>query len=124
MAGDSAGVLPPFLGVGVAAALASGLRCGRTVAACLRGDLEADEAVAQYDVWWRSRFRKTARWGGWASALLCRPSVGAGAIRALNTFPTAGRLFYAKTRTDSPSNRNRGVDGSPRSARFTGLGLD
>ena len=102
MAGDSAGVLPPFLGVGVAAALNSGLRCGELVASWLRGELAADEAARQYDGWWRSRFRKTARWGGLASALLCRPALGAGAIRVLNTFPAAGRLFYAKTRTDSP----------------------
>ena len=101
MAGDSAGVLPPFLGIGVAAALASGLRCGETVAGWLRGDLDADEAAARYDAWWRSRFGKTARWGGRASALLCRPAAGAGAIRALHWFPAAGRLFYTKTRTAS-----------------------
>ncbi len=99
MAGDSAGVLPPFLGVGVAAALGSGLRCGETVAAWLRGDRDADEAAARYDKWWRSRFSKTARWGGCASALLCRPAVGAGAIHALRWIPAAGRLFYSKTRT-------------------------
>ena len=99
MAGDSAGVLPPFLGIGVAAALGSGLRCGETVAGWLRGDLDADEAAARYDTWWRSRFGRTARWGGRASALLCRPAAGAGAIRALHWFPAAGRLFYAKTRT-------------------------
>ncbi len=99
MAGDSAGVPPPFLGVGVAAALRSGLRCGETVAAWLSGDLDADEAAARYDKWWRSRFTKTARWGGCASALLCRPAVGAGAIHALQWIPAAGRLFYSKTRT-------------------------
>ena len=99
MAGDSAGVLPPFLGVGVAAALGSGVRCGETVAAWLHGDLDAHEAAARYDAWWQSRLSKTARWGGWASELLCRPAVGAGAIRALQWIPAAGRLFYSKTRT-------------------------
>lgn len=99
MAGDSAGVLPPFLGVGVAAALGSGLRCGETVAAWLRGSLDADQAAAQYDAWWQSRFGTTARWGGWASKLLCQPTVGAAAIGALQWIPAAGRVFYSKTRT-------------------------
>ena len=99
MAGDSAGVLPPFLGVGVAAALGSGLRCGETVAAWLSGDLDADQAAARYDAWWRSHFSKTAHWGGWASELLCRPAIGGMAIGALQWIPAAGRLFYSKTRT-------------------------
>ena len=45
MAGDSAGVMPPFLGIGVAAGLRSGWACGEVIGRWMNGELDFEEGA-------------------------------------------------------------------------------
>ena len=103
MAGDSAGVMPPFLGIGVAAALRSGWACGEVTGRWMRGDMDFEGARGIYETWWRQGFRATQMWGNAASRLLCRRSAGSAVVRALNLFPRLGDLYYRRTRILMPA---------------------
>ena len=107
MAGDSAGVMPPFLGIGVAAALRSGWSCGEVTGRWMRGDLDFQAARGIYETWWRHGFRATQKWGNAASRLLCRRSAGSVVVSALNLFPKLGDLYYRRTRIAMPMVRLR-----------------
>ena len=107
MAGDSAGVMPPFLGIGVAAALRSGWACGEVAGRWMRGDLDFQAARGIYETWWRQGFRATQKWGNVASRLLCRRPAGSAVVRALNLFPKLGDLYYRRTRIAMPMVRLR-----------------
>ena len=103
MAGDSAGVMPPFLGIGVAAALRSGWACGEVTGRWMRGDLDFEAAHGIYETWWRHGIGATQKWGNVASRLLCRRSAGSAVVRALNLFPRLGNLYYRRTRILMPA---------------------
>ena len=103
MAGDSAGVMPPFLGIGVAAALRSGWACGEVTGRWMRGDMDFEGARGIYETWWRQGFRATQMWGNAASRLLCRRSVGSAVVGALNLFPGLGDFYYRRTRILMPA---------------------
>ena len=98
MAGDSAGVMPPFLGIGVAAALRSGSACGEVTGRCVAGELGFQAACGIYETWWRQSFHMSQKWGNVASRMLCRRSVGAAVVNGLNLFPRLGDLYYRRTR--------------------------
>ena len=97
MAGDSAGLPAPFLGLGVAAGIRSAMACAGHVARWLGG---GDFASARrgYELWWRGHFRETQRLGYVVSRLLCRPTLGELSLRLLNRFPQIGEAFYRRSR--------------------------
>jgi flavin-dependent dehydrogenase len=97
MAGDSAGLPAPFLGLGVAAGICSAMACAAHVAGWLGGE---DFAMARrrYEAWWRGHFRQTQRLGYLVSQLLCRPMLGELSLRLLNRFPQIGEAFYRRSR--------------------------
>jgi flavin-dependent dehydrogenase len=97
MAGDSAGLPAPFLGLGVAAGICSAMACADHVAGWLGG---GDFASARrgYEAWWRGHFRQTQRLGYLVSRLLCRPTLGELSLRLLNRFPQIGEAFYRRSR--------------------------
>jgi flavin-dependent dehydrogenase len=103
MAGDSAGVMPPFLGIGVAAALRSGWACGQVMGRWVEGDLEFHAASRIYETWWRHGFQTSQKWGNVASRMLCRRSAGSVVVGALNLFPKLGDLYYRRTRIQIPA---------------------
>lgn len=103
MAGDSAGVMPPFLGIGVAAALRSGWACGEVTGRWIRGELDFDGARGIYETWWRHGFQKSQKWGNVASRLLCRRAAGSAVVGALNLFPGLGDFYYRRTRILMPA---------------------
>ena len=98
MAGDSAGVMPPFLGVGVANAMRSGRVCAELVAGIVRGRQDYRSARQQYESWWQQHCRGLQRWGRLASELLCHPFVGNRAIGVLNRLPSIGKRLYRDSR--------------------------
>ena len=118
MAGDSAGVMPPFLGIGVTAALRSGWACGEVTGRWIRGELDFDGARGIYETWWRHGFQKSQKWGNVASRLLCRRSVGSAVVGALNLFPGLGDFYYRRTRILMPA---LGLRDGPALARGTTL---
>jgi len=103
MAGDSAGVMPPFLGIGVAAALRSGRTCGQVMGRWVEGDLDFQAASGIYETWWRHGFGTSQKWGNVASKMLCRRSAGSALVGALNLFPKLGDLYYRRTRIQIPA---------------------
>ena len=102
MAGDSAGVMPPFLGIGVAAGLRSGWACGEVIGRWTKGEMDFEEARWAYETWWRRGFQTSQKWGNVASRLLCQRAVGSAAVMALNLFPQLGDLYYRRTRILMP----------------------
>ena len=103
MAGDSAGVMPPFLGIGVAAALRSGWTCGQVMGRWVEGDLDFQAASGIYETWGRHGFGTSQKWGNVASRMLCRRAAGSALVGALNLFPKLGDLYYRRTRIQIPA---------------------
>lgn len=101
MVGDSAGVMPPFLGIGIANAVRSATACGGILARVVGGAQGRDDAEREYESWWRRRCRGAQRWGRLASDLLCYPAVGDRAIRLLNRFPRLGERIYRGSRAST-----------------------
>ena len=81
MAGDAAGVLDPFSGEGMAAALASGILAADVVERQLAGELSRDEAARAYEAEWRRRFARRFAWSAAFRRLILHPTIGAVAGR-------------------------------------------
>jgi len=81
MIGDAAGMLDPFSGEGVAAALDSGILAAESVEEALSGRLPLIEAAPEYARRWRDRFRRRFDWSAAFRRLMLRPSAGAFAAR-------------------------------------------
>ena len=99
MVGDSAGVMAPFLGVGVAGAMRSAVVCADLVSQAIKGKQTLRSVQLKYERWWRRHYRANQRWGHLASRLLCHPTVGEIGIELLNQLPAVGALIYRKTRS-------------------------
>lgn len=76
MAGDGAGVIDPFSGEGLAAALASGILAGETVERFLRRELAAEELPRAYSGIWRRRFSRRFQWSARLRLLMLHPTLG------------------------------------------------
>jgi menaquinone-9 beta-reductase len=99
LAGDSAGLTAPFLGLGMLAALCSGVAAADGAAAALAGEGMADAALRNYARWWRRRFGLTQRWSFLASRLLSSSHGAEAAVACLRAAPAVGRLLYAVSRS-------------------------
>jgi flavin-dependent dehydrogenase len=97
MAGDSAGVTAPFLGVGVANALGSALACAAAVGRWLQGESGFEQASREYQRWWQQgvRLRSMSRL---VSSLLCRPATGNTMVALLRAAPWIGEAVYRRSR--------------------------
>ena len=73
MAGDAAGVIDPFLGEGIAAALASGILAGETLERGLSGEIAIPDVPEAYARSWRRRFSARLRWGATLRRLMLHP---------------------------------------------------
>jgi flavin-dependent dehydrogenase len=81
MAGDAAGVIDPFLGEGMAAALASGILAGETIARGLGGEFSIEAAGRVYAQAWRRGFSSRLRWGATLRGFMLHPIAAALAAR-------------------------------------------
>ncbi len=99
MVGDSAGVMAPFLGVGVAGAMRSAVVCADLVSQAMKGKQTLRSAQLNYERWWHRHYHANRKWGHLASRLLCHPTVGEIGIELLNQLPAVGALIYRKTRS-------------------------
>ena len=81
MAGDAAGVLDPFSGEGMSAALASGILAADAVERQVAGELSRDEAARAYEAEWRRRFARRFAWSAAFRRLILHPTIGAVAGR-------------------------------------------
>jgi flavin-dependent dehydrogenase len=62
MVGDSAGVLDPFSGQGIACALSSGILAAQTLETAFAGAVPFDRVARVYAAAWRARFRSRFGW--------------------------------------------------------------
>ena len=99
MVGDSAGVMAPFLGVGVAGAMRSAVVCADLVSQVMKGKRTLQSAQLNYERWWHRHYHANRKWGHLASRLLCHPTVGEIGIELLNQLPAVGAHIYRKTRS-------------------------
>ena len=99
MVGDSAGLMAPFLGVGVAGAMRSAVVCADLVSQAMKGKQTLRSVQLKYERWWRQHYHANQRWGHLASRLLCHPTVGEIGIELLNQLPAVGALIYRQTRS-------------------------
>lgn len=81
MAGDAAGFLDPFSGVGQAAALSSGILAGETVERALSGQVARGDLARAYEDAWRGRFSPRFQWSARLRMLILHPAAGALALR-------------------------------------------
>ena len=81
MAGDAAGVIDPFLGEGLSAALASGVLAGETLASALAGRIRMEDAAGIYALAWKQRLRRRLGWGVALRGLMLHPGAAAFAAR-------------------------------------------
>lgn len=98
MAGDSAGVIAPLAGDGIAMALASGQMAGRYFADYLAGQRPAEEIKIQYAAEWRRNFRARLRLGRLLHSLIFEPRYVSLALRVINAIPALGDYLVRQTR--------------------------
>jgi flavin-dependent dehydrogenase len=121
MAGDSSGVSAPFLGIGVATALASALACSNAVRSWLEGSIGFEQARLDY-VHWCRRGKRVRNLSRLASSLLRYRAAGNAAVWVLNRTPWAAEAIYRASRVPPPAEPLRGLVGDftaralPRSA--------
>ena len=77
MAGDAAGFLDPFSGVGQASALLSGILAGEIVEQVLSGRARREDLSRLYETEWRRRFAPRFQWSARLRRLMLNPSAGA-----------------------------------------------
>ncbi len=98
LAGDAAGITAPFLGLGVANALRSGVFAAETAAASLQGSYSAVEALARYEEWWRRTIGASQRWSFAVSALLSSGRACDAALMVASRFPAVVEMIYRSSR--------------------------
>ena len=81
MVGDTAGVLDPFSGQGLACALASGILAARTLESSFSGRIAFGRVAGVYDAAWRRRFGARFGWSAIFRRLVHRPSLAERAAR-------------------------------------------
>jgi flavin-dependent dehydrogenase len=98
MVGDTAAMIAPLCGDGMAMALRSAAMAGPLVAGFLEGKIAFDELKREYDRSWRAGFRRQLGIGRVLQAGLFRPAVARAGVRLLNAFPQLGDYFVRATR--------------------------
>jgi menaquinone-9 beta-reductase len=79
MAGDAAGVIDPFSGEGQAAALASGILAGETIAHALAGSLSPAATARAYSRAWKRAQARRFAWSSLLRRLVLHPRLSAAA---------------------------------------------
>jgi flavin-dependent dehydrogenase len=98
MAGDSAGLITPLAGDGIAMALRGGQLAAERVLACLGGELTAAELCGGYAADWRREFGGRVRLGRLLQIFMLRPALLGLGLRLLNAASPLGEYMLAHTR--------------------------
>ncbi|HZW03913.1 MAG TPA: FAD-dependent monooxygenase, partial [Anaerolineaceae bacterium] len=105
MAGDSAGVIVPLAGDGIAMALESGALAGKMLAEVLQGDNSAHSIRKGYPAVWRRRYGGRLRFGRLLQPLLLSPAAANRMIPLIGAIPALGQFFLRSTRGKITKNR-------------------
>jgi menaquinone-9 beta-reductase len=99
MAGDSAGLIAPLAGDGMAMALQGGKLAAEYTAHYLTGSLSAKALRQGYEKAWRQQFNGRLRLGRMLQAFMLRPPALTFGLRVIRTVPALGRYFVWNTRS-------------------------
>jgi menaquinone-9 beta-reductase len=99
MAGDSAGLIVPLAGNGIAMALEGGVLAAEMLARFLSGEMQVDQLRRAYPLAWQRRFGLRLGLGRALQPLLLRPRAASLALRLVDAFPSLGRLLVERTRS-------------------------
>lgn len=103
LTGDGAGMIAPFLGLGVTNALASGIDAADAIASWLDGEREFQSAARHYSARQRERLGLVQRGSFAISWLLCRSGLAEPVLQLLENVPLAGRAIYHASRRRASS---------------------
>ena len=109
MAGDSAGLITPLAGDGIAMALRGGQMAAERLLAFLAGRQTAAQACQGYAHDWRRRFAGRVRLGRLLQVFMLRPRLLGFGLRLLNAAPGMGEFVVTHTR--EVQKRRRHADG-------------
>ena len=98
MIGDTAGMIAPMCGDGMAMALRSAELATPLVSAFLEGNLDAGSFGLQHERAWRREFSLRMRLGRWMHHAYCQPAVARLGVGAVRRMPGLGRWLIRKTR--------------------------
>lgn len=97
MIGDTAGLIHPLCGNGMAMAIHSAKIASELVTEYLRDELSRTALEEKYTEQWNYTFRKRLRTGRWIAALLQNPKLSEAALRILTVFPFLLPIIINKT---------------------------
>jgi flavin-dependent dehydrogenase len=98
MVGDSAGLIPPLAGDGMAMALQAGQMAAAMLNDFLAGRLAADALTRQYAAAWRGTFGRRLRLSRILQTLMLRPGWLSPGLKLMNRIPPLGQFMMANTR--------------------------
>lgn len=101
--GDSAVMIPPLCGDGMAMALRSAELCAPLADQFLRGNLSLAAWSSAYQQHWSQEFGQRVRIGRWIQQLLQIPMVGESLILTGNLLPSLADYFISSTRGSAPT---------------------
>jgi menaquinone-9 beta-reductase len=99
MAGDSAGLMAPLAGDGIAMALQSGMMAANRCLEFLDGKLSAQQMRQRYQAAWRREFGGRLKLARVLQAFMLRPALFAGALGLLTAVPQFGQQLILNTRS-------------------------
>lgn len=100
MAGDSAGMISPLCGNGMAMAISSGFHLAKLLNECMLNGHANDWAEKAYTQFWKSQFSSRLFWGGTLQHLFGKPVLSNFALSLLNQVPSLTPLIIEKTHGD------------------------
>jgi flavin-dependent dehydrogenase len=99
MAGDSAGLIVPLAGNGIAMALEGGILAADFLTRFFLGEIQANDLRGEYPRAWRKHFSLRLHLGRALQPLLLHPRGASLALKLVDTFPVVGRLLVERTRS-------------------------
>ena len=98
MISDSAGMITPLCGDGMAMGMRAAELCVPFVENYLRGKLTASQLKEGWLKCWEEEFRSRLRWGRLLQFVLFRPILASGSVALLSRFPMIGQFLIGQTR--------------------------
>jgi flavin-dependent dehydrogenase len=97
MTGDTAGLIHPLCGNGMAMAVHSAKIASELIIAFIRGDISRDEMEERYSKAWRKNFNRRMTMGRLLSKILAKPYLNNCLFRLLVLFPSLLRVIIKQT---------------------------
>jgi flavin-dependent dehydrogenase len=97
-AGDSAGMIAPLAGDGMAMALHSGKLAAKSIDRWLSGAISSDQMLRDYARTWQQTFAMRLRLGRTLQSIMLRPALLSPGLKLINLMPRLGDFIVTQTR--------------------------